>query len=76
MCIRDSHITHAIFFKMRQIAARQEVFVLKDVGNAVEFADRHSVSYTHLDVYKRQAIMCMLPSSGAMQLSTAGPMGE
>ena len=64
MCIRDSHTAvkgevNDVFYYYREQAAlkaRQFQRALDDIVKAIEMNPTDPVSYTHLDVYKRQVI--------------------
>ena len=66
MCIRDSW--HALI-GVDAVRAGKDVYLQKPasltiaegraLSNAVQASGRIPVSYTHLDVYKRQTLFCM-----------------
>ena len=57
MCIRDRARKTAIFFYENGSRGRD---VLTDVLGDAELKSIMSVSYTHLDVYKRQVLLTLI----------------
>ena len=80
MCIRDSlHMLTHNFRKHKEITLRClgnfSAFAIADgVGQFAQYQSRFPVSYTHLDVYKRQIPNCAAaPSSRVRGLASSGP---
>ena len=57
MCIRDSHIQFNVIDRETLIQAQKHPDDYKDL--IVRVAGYSAVSYTHLDVYKRQYVLCL-----------------